>query len=127
MDDKTIIKNIVTGLNKAVAEGKLDKIGPLFHENIKIVSPELKIHGDNKEICIQSYIDFLSKAKIEQYTDNITDIFVYENTAVVFYTYNITWSMGGKSFTDQGKELYVLTKENNKWLIILRKLIGSAH
>ena len=43
----------------------------------------------------------------------------------VLFTYSMAWLMDGKSFREQGKELYVLTKENDNWLIVLRKLVAS--
>ena len=125
MDDKVKIAEIITTLNQAVAKSDLSNLDMCFHENIKIIAHNLKILGDGKSVCIQSYIDFIKKAKIIQYTDRIDNVFVYENTAIVFYTYTMTWLMDGDSFTESGKELYVLTKENDKWLIILRKLIAA--
>jgi hypothetical protein len=77
-------------------------------------------------MCIRSYVDFINKAEIKQYDDSVNNIFVYENTAVVFYTYTMSWLMDEKSYTEQGKELYILTKENNKWLIMVRKLIAGG-
>jgi hypothetical protein len=38
----------------------------------------------------------------------------------------MSWLMDEKSYTEQGKELYILTKENNKWLIMVRKLIAGG-
>ena len=125
MDTKTNITKIIKDLNHAVATGKVNKLDSLFHEDVKILSPDMKILGEGKTTCIKSYADFISKAKIEEYNDDVTNVSVYENTAVVFFTYSMAWLMDGKSFREQGKELYVLTKENDNWLIVLRKLVAS--
>ncbi len=127
MKDQIKISEIIKNLNQAIGKGDLNKLDLFFHENIKIVDPNLKILGDGKKICIQSYIDFINKAKIEKYNDNINDIFIYKNTAIVFYSYSMTWLTDEKSYSDTGKELYVLTKENDKWLIVLRKLIAVSN
>lgn len=125
LDTKLKITNIIRDLHHAVTTGELRKLDLLFHDDVKIVSPDMKILGDGKAICIQSYADFISKAKIEQYDDDVSEVFVYENTAIAFYTYIMTWITDGKKFSDQGNELYVLTKENDDWLIVLRKLITN--
>lgn len=126
MDEKTKISETIKTLNQAITNGDLSELDLYFHENIKIIAPDLKILGDGKSVCIQSYVDFIKKAEIKEYDDNIDNVFVYENTAIVFYTFTMTWLMNGKSNTEKGQELYVLTRENDKWLIILRKLIAST-
>ena len=126
MNDEIQITDLIKSINQAVAEGDLSKLDPHFHENVKIISHDLKVLGDGKAVCIQSYADFISKAKIKKYDDNVKDVFLYENTAIVFYNNTMTWEIDGKSFTEQGEELYVLTRENDKWLIVLRKLIASS-
>lgn len=119
------VSNIITTLNQAMANGDLSKLDIYFHDNVKIITPDLKILGDGKKVCIQSYVDFINKAEIKNYSDSIDNVFIYKNTAIVFYTFTMTWIMNGKPNTEKGKELYVFSKENNRWLIILRKLISA--
>jgi len=126
MKEKTEIANIIIELNHSVAVGNLNILDKLFHENIKILSQEMEILGDGKEACIKSYFEFLAGNKIEKYDDHIEQLFLYENTAVVLYSYLIKWSDSRKLYEEQSKELYVLTHENDGWYIILRKLIGNA-
>jgi hypothetical protein len=125
LDTKPKIAKIIKDLNQSVVTGNTDDIDSFFHDNVKILSPDMKILGDGKAVCIKSYVDFIDKAKIEQYDHEITNVFIYDNTAIVFYTYSMTWVMEGKTLNDQGKELYVLTKNNDDWLIILRKLVSK--
>lgn len=125
MDVKTKITKLIKDLNHAVATGKINQLDSFFHDSVKIISPDMKILGNSKSVCIKSYADFINKAKIEEYSDNVTHVSVYENTAVVFYTYSMIWTMDGESFKDHGNELYVLTRIDDNWLIILRKLVAN--
>ena len=125
MDTQQKLANMIKDLNQAVASGDLSKLNRSFHERIKIVAPDLKVLGEGKRKCIQSYADFIAKAEIEAYTDDVQDVCIYENTAIIFYNFTMTWLVDGKSFNEKGKELYILTKNDNNWLIALRKLVSA--
>ncbi|MEJ2544093.1 MAG: nuclear transport factor 2 family protein [Calditrichaceae bacterium] len=125
MTDKKNISKIIESLNQNMIKGDLSKLDLYFHENVRIIAPDLKILGDGRKICIQSYHDFINKAEIKDYNDSVDNVFIYENTAIVFYTFTMTWIMDGKANTEKGQELYVLTRQNDQWLIILRKLISA--
>ncbi|MEJ2054525.1 MAG: hypothetical protein P8X42_11455, partial [Calditrichaceae bacterium] len=89
MHETPDIASLIIDLNKAVAEGNLNILDEMFHENIKILSQDMKILGDGKEACIKSYFEFLAANKIDTYKDNVDNIFIYENTAIVMYSYDI--------------------------------------
>ena len=125
MNDNIQISEMIQTLNQAMTKGDLSKLDLYFHKDIRIVAPDLKIRGEGKSVCMQSYADFINNAEIKDFNDHVDNVFIYGNTAIVFYDFTMTWLMDGKLNTENGKELYILTRENNQWLIILRKLIAA--
>ncbi|MBN2410246.1 nuclear transport factor 2 family protein [candidate division KSB1 bacterium] len=119
------IKDILKNVNIAWSSGNPEDLMNYFHDNMLIISPDMKILGYGKENCIKSYIDFLNQATIIDYQKNVPEIHIFENTAIVFYTYNISWKTNNKLFNEKGKEIYVLNKHKNKWLIVMRKIASK--
>jgi len=85
-----------------------------------IVSREFKVMGAGKEICVKSYADFINRAIIKQYSESEPEIHVWANTATAFYNYEIAWEMNGKSFKEAGRDFFIFTFEDGKWLAVWR-------
>jgi len=120
------IKSVLKNTNLAWSTGNPTNLEKYFHEDIIIVSADLKILGSGKANCIKSYIEFLSKAKIVNFTDSDPIVNLFENSAIVFYEYDISWEMDNKLFEETARELYVFERSAGKWLIIMRKLIPNS-
>ncbi len=119
------IKEILKKVNQAWSSGNPDDLKRYFDENIIILSPDMKILGSGKNNCVQSYIDFLNHATIIDFKENVPEVHIFDNTAIVFYRYSISWKSGDKLFNENGKEMYILDKKEDKWLIVLRKLMPT--
>jgi len=119
------IKELLKKANQTWSSGHPHDLKHYFHDNMLILSPDLKILGSGKENCIKSYIDFLNHVTVTDFKENDPDVFVFDNTTIAFYRYSISWKTGDKSFNENGKEMYVLSKKENKWLIVLKKLIPT--
>ncbi len=120
---KKEITGVIKNINLSWVEGHPENLGEYFHENMMIVSPELEVKGKGKEACIKSYVDFINRAKVNGYTLGDPDIYVFGNTAIVSYKYDIAWEMNGQLFKESGRDLFVLTRADGKWLAVWRKLI----
>jgi ketosteroid isomerase-like protein len=125
-DTEKTIKRIIKDANKAWSSGNPENLSLYFHDQIIIISPDLKILGSGKGPCIQSYIDFLNRASDICFQAEDPDVFVFNRSAVVFYTYDISWKMDGQQFREKGKEIYVLNKQKDKWLIVMRQIKPAA-
>lgn len=122
-DSITEIKNILKKANHAWSSGHPEKLDEYFHNDIVIVSHEMKVLGEGKKACIQSYVDFLSRASVTAYTDTDPEVRIFENTAIAFYGYDVSWIMDNKEFHEIGNELYILNHSKDKWQIVMRKLM----
>jgi hypothetical protein len=124
-EEKSIneISEIIRQINQSWKEGHTERLKNYFHERMIIVSPDLKILGEGRDVCIKSYSDFLTQAKVKKYNESKPDVLVWGNTAVALYKYNVNWEMSGKSYEESGKDLFIFTFEGGKWLAVWRKLI----
>lgn len=109
-------------INACWLSGNPEDLAKYFHENIIIVSPDLQIMGEGKDNCIKSYLDFLASSNILSYSENVVEVNDYENTAAVFLSFSISWEIGGERNEEEGKELYIFSRENDDWKLVLRKL-----
>ncbi|MBN2011641.1 DUF4440 domain-containing protein [candidate division KSB1 bacterium] len=100
------INHLITKMKSAWSSGHLNELTHYFHDAMKIVSPDLQVLGGGKDACVQSYIDFLDKAVVHDFSDEIANIYVFENTAIAFYRYNISWTMDDKTHQETGQEVY---------------------
>ena len=116
------IKSVLKSVNVSWSSGKPEELNNYFHDDIVILSPELKILGAGKADCIQSYVDFLDRSRVIEYTDTDPEIRIFEDTAIAFYNYKVSWKTGETLFNEAGQELYVFAKQNGKWLVVMREL-----
>lgn len=117
---KDQIKQTIKKINQSWLEGHPENLNHYFHDNMMIVSQEFKVMGAGKEICIKSYADFINQAVIKVYKESDPEIHTWGNTAVAFYNFEIAWEMDGKSFQEKGRDFYIFSFDNGKWLAVWR-------
>jgi hypothetical protein len=122
---KDQIKQIIKKINQSWLEGHPENLNQYFDDDIMIVSPEFKIMGAGKAVCVKSYADFISQAVIKDYQESDPEIHVWANTAVAFYEFEMAWEMGGKSFKESGRDFFVFAHENDRWLTVWRMMFSS--
>ena len=119
------IQTVLKKMNETWADGNPEALTSYFHDDVMIVAPDMKILGAGKKACIQSYVDFLNAASDISFKDDEPEVHLYDQTAVAFYKYDVSWTMDEKSHQEAGKELYVLNKIDGDWLVVMRKLIAN--
>ncbi len=120
---KTKILNNLRKMNELWKDGRIDELGIFFHENVVIVHPGFSGRAEGKEVILQSFRDFISKAEILKMKESDFSIDLWEDTAVASYMYQMDWRMGGKEFSETGHDLYTFIKENGNWVVVWRTLI----
>jgi len=122
---KDQIHQIIKKINQSWLEGHPENLNQFFHDKIMIVSPDFKILGAGKAICVKSYSDFITQAAIKDYQESEPEVHVWANTATAFYNFEMAWEMAGKSFKESGWDFFVFTYENGKWLAVWRMLFST--
>ena len=110
-------KAVVVRFNKRVIEA-LDEA--VYRE---IFDPDFVNRTNGREACIAGYLDFCTQANITDFKLGEPGIDVFGNTAVATYSYEISYEMGGESFTDTGRDLFVFVREGDRWQAVWRTMI----
>ena len=122
---KELIHQIIKKINQCWLEGHPEKLNQFFHDNMMIVSPDFKIMGMGKAVCVKSYSDLITRAVIKDYQESDPEIQVWANTATAVYNFEMAWEMDGKSFRESGRDFFVFAHENGRWLAVWRMLFSS--
>jgi hypothetical protein len=111
----------VRDLNKSwTTKGNLNRLKDYFHETMVAVTPELKERITGKEDCFQGWKRFHDTVDILSWEEKDPLIRIYGKGqfAVIAYYYQISYQIAGKPRTESGRDLFVLIRENGKWLAV---------
>ena len=115
--------SIVKKINTTWQEKRFKDLDEFFHEDIVIATPNFEGGGQGREACIKSYKQFAEMADIKQYDESNFNAIVWENTALVHYFFDMSYSLQDKEYRDQGFDLYVFSREQDKWRAVWRTII----
>lgn len=119
------IREIIEKLNDAWVKGSPEELSSFFREDIAMVSPDFVNRTEGREACVASYVDFCTQAQVNELKLGETSIDVFGDTAVATYSYEIIYEMGGETFKDTGRDLFVFIRENDRWQAVWRTMIIS--
>ena len=125
-DQIEAIEGIIRKINKAWSRARFEVLEQYFHENMIIAPPGFQHRAMGREVCIQSYRDFLSDAAIHDFQESDFIIDIWDRTAVATYQYHMDWESNGKRFQESGHDVYVFTRKDEKWLIVWRTLVPAS-
>jgi ketosteroid isomerase-like protein len=94
-----------------------------FHEDMVIKGSNLDTLASGRDASVRSYVDFIEQAKISGFSQDEPEIQTFGSTAVATYGWNITYTLGGKEYTEPGHDVFVFTRTNGKWLAIWRAVL----
>ncbi len=117
------IRELIEQLNNTWVKGSPEELSSFFREDITMVHPDFVNRTEGREACISSYADFCSQAKVHEFSLGETSIDVFGHTAVATYSYEISYEMGGELFKDDGRDLFVFVRENDRWQAVWRTMI----
>ena len=117
--DNEIIQ-VIKIINQSWLKGKTGDINRHLHGDTVTTDSLLNILIKGKDDCIKSYEAFNNDAKTHSYKEKDFIVNIFGCTGTVQYTFEISYTMHGKVYNETGKDFYVLTKENGKWLVVWR-------
>jgi hypothetical protein len=113
-------------LNRTWIEGEPEELARFFHKDVVISKPDFSIIGRGREVCIQSYIDFCSHARIRNFRETDPEVFLYGAAAVVTYRFEVEYEMNGKEYHDTGTEFLTLVRDGEGWCVVWRSVIAGG-
>lgn len=122
--DTEEIWRLIQRMNDAWAKpGGLEELASFFREDIVMVHPDFTQRTEGREACVASYEDFRKQAAILDFKISNPGIDVFGDTAIATYSYEIVYEMGGERFNDNGRDIFVFVRENDRWLAVWRTMI----
>jgi ketosteroid isomerase-like protein len=125
-DDQKDAWETVRRINAAWLEGHPERLTELLHDRVVIVGPDGMRYGEGKEAVVESYRSFSQQATISDYRESDGKIDVYNTVAVVSYRFDIDYTIEGKSSRENGRDLFVLEKQDGRWLAVWRMVTAQG-
>jgi hypothetical protein len=91
-----------------------------FHEEMVIKDAKLKTVATGREACVQSYVDFIQRARVSDFQKGQPDIRLFPDLAIASYDWRISYSLDGKSYDERGYDIFVFVRAEGTWLAVWR-------
>ena len=125
-DLKNEIRQTVEGINEASRKGDIEALKRFCHKDVVIVPPGFVQRAEGRDTYLKSVEDFCDTSAVLEYKVLSPKIDIFGDVAVVYYRYEKKWEMDGKTFSEKGNDVMVLSRNEGKWLPIWRTLISLA-
>jgi ketosteroid isomerase-like protein len=122
-DERDAVVEVVRRVNDSWLSGDVEAMSSDLHESVVFAPPEPGARLEGREDAVGSYRDFTSSALIEAFTERDLTVDVVGGTAVATYRYELDWEADGEGHHDIGRDLLVLTRDGDRWLIAWRTTI----
>lgn len=112
-------------VNRAWIERRFEDLEELFDQEMVIAAPDFQSLAEDRDRCIQSYRDFMSRATVLNFEESDYHVLAWRDSAVIDYQYRITYEMEGKRHHDAGRDLFVFNRTDGAWRAVWRLLLPS--
>ena len=120
--DQQELWNIMQQINKSWLSRQPAQLAGYFHENVVFNSPDLKRQSVGKDICVQSYIDFMNNSKVLFCNETNPIVHVFDNTAIVTYDFEMKYEQKNKVYHETGTDILIFNKQQDSWKAVWRSL-----
>ncbi len=117
------IRSLLEKVNQAWLNNQIEELENYFHRDIVIAQPGLRAHARGRQACISSYKEFVSRTITRNFDTSGYIIDVWGKIAVVSYRFVMDYELQGVLHHDSGTDLFVLIREEEKWLVVWRTII----
>lgn len=120
------IEKFIEQFSQSWMFGDLEKTGDLLSENVVFLAPDLKTEIGGRAKCLQSFAEYLEKAKTKTFEVSNKKIHVWGNTSTVVIDYYVEYELGGQDYKENGTEFWTLQKQKGEWKLVWRALVSSG-
>lgn len=117
------IRRTLDELNLAWREGRFGDLTRYFDKDVVVKGPGLREIVRGREALVQSYVDFTTKSKIQEYSESNHSIDRWGQTAVAVYDWSMSWEQKGKTEQATGQDMFVFQLQNSEWKAVLRVML----
>ncbi len=99
----------------------------LFHDRAVIVDSTHQRLSLGRDACVESYRQFVTAAKVEEYGEGEPTIDVFGAAAVVVYPFTIRYELNQHTYSETGSDCLVLERGGAAgWVVVWRQLVWRA-
>ncbi len=120
------IRAVLAALTRAWRTGRTQDISALLHPAVVFVQPGFSGRAEGREACVATYDEFLAAALVLRFEEAEVAVDVFHDTAVATVRWEMAWEMAGQRSEESGRDLYVLLRVADHWLIAWRTLLSTS-
>jgi hypothetical protein len=125
--EQTEIRDLLSRINNAWSKLRGDAmtaaLNECFADEIVLRGPGFVFLGKGRDSAVQSYHDFVTQAEVKSVLLDEPQIDVAGDTATAQYKWSMTYVLNGQEYTEQGHDVFVFARRDNKWLAVWRALL----
>jgi hypothetical protein len=117
------ILQLLKKINEAWVHNRPEELEEYFHEDMVIARPGFRGGGRGKDVCVQSYRDFISHATVREVQESNHQIDVWDDTAVASYRFEMHYQINEEEHHDSGVDLFVFARQKGTWRAVWRTIV----
>lgn len=115
------IRTVLSRLDAAWRDKKLDGLEDCFDENAIIVGPTYTTqYATGRAACADSYREFARNQAIIGYAESNHELHSWPDTAVYSFSWEITFQLGHGPQQESGTDQLVLSRFGDRWRVVFR-------
>jgi Domain of unknown function (DUF4440) len=123
--DEQAIRRILRRITTAWVDGPVEDMAGDLHPDVVMVQPGFAAALVGRADALASFASFAAEATIKRYRSTEPDIGVWGDTAVAWYTWRMTYALGGETLREVGHDLWVFARIDGRWAAVWRTLTAG--
>ena len=128
--NEAAVCDVLTRLNNAWMHERGDAmtaaLNSCFAENVVLRGPDLSLLGRGRDFAVQSYREFVTQAEVKHFSMQPAEIDIWGNMATAQYKWTMSYVLSGQEYSEEGSDVFMLTRCDDKWQIVWRALLPAA-
>ena len=128
--EQIAVRDVLSRINDAWSKLRGDAmtatLNECFAEEMVIRGSGFVLVGKGRDFAVQSYQDFVSQAEVKSFSVDEPQIDVAGETATAAYKWTMTYVLNGQEYTEQGYDLFVFARRDERWLAVWRAMLSEA-
>ena len=117
------VREVLDSINKAWRTRSFEHLQQFFDDDIVVMGPGLKELGRGRALVVQSYVDFMQKSDVTDYTESNHFVHAWGHTAIAGFNWSMTWVQNGKTDQGSGQDMFVFERREDRWIAVLRMML----
>jgi hypothetical protein len=115
----------VKALDECWMQSRFEDLPAYLAQDVVLVSPDGKQRIEGISKAVDSYYEFVSTARVDEFSSFDYVITQRGGAVVVEYGWLMRWEMGDTINEDRGREVLVLAQRNEEWRVVWRTQIPA--